>query len=859
MEQRGENVLREEKRKPLVLRLFRQVCDPLLYVLMGAAAVSFFLGEYGDTAIIAAVIGVNAVVGVIQEGKAARALEALKQMASPRALVKVGEEIREMDAAELIPGDVVVLEAGCRVPADLKLLEAVGLKIEESALTGESVPVEKDRKRENRAYMSTTVTAGRGLGVVTAIGMNTRIGRIAGMLRTGSAPQTPLQKRLAELGTYLSLASLGLCALLFLLAVIQRRNLPEMFLTAISLAVAVVPEGLPAVVTMVLALSVSRMAKAGAIVRRLPSVETLGCVSVVCSDKTGTLTENKMTVVRCFTDGRCMEPEQLSRGENREFLQCIALCNDGELTKASRIGDPTELALLDLAAGFGLYRHELERRYPRCGEIAFDSGRKCMTTIHRRGEMFIGYTKGSPDEVLACCTGILRDGRRLPLREAERIRLKKELQAFTGDGLRVLALAMKENSDLKKMENSTNNGTVFVERELTFLGFAGMEDPLRPEAAPAVETFRNAGVRTVMITGDREDTAFALAKKLGIAGERRECLSGEALSLMDEEAFLRALPGIRVFAHVSPEHKVRIVKALKQSGETVAMTGDGVNDAPSLQAADVGVAMGRGGTDVARNAADLVLTDDNFSTIEKAIALGRGIYENIRKSVIFLLSSNFGEILTMMAAFLLILPSPLKPSHILWINLITDSLPALALGVDVNRKQRYMERPPRPESESLFAGGGGSCTIFYGILIALISLTAFLQIPIGQLLAAGQPLSTERIRVALSDPQLLTKSQTYAFTVLGMSQLFHAVGMRDTETSVFCMNHLANRLMLLSFGLGILMQLLVTEIPVFIGLFGTVHLEGREWGMLLTLSAMPLLAHELLLIGRKGTINGIEK
>ena len=833
---RGQNVLKDTRRKTLPECFLEQLNDPLIFILFVAAAISMLLGEVSDTAIILAVILVNALVGVIQEGRAQKALDVLKQLTSPAALVRRGGRQVEIPARDLIPGDIVCLDAGRQVPADLELISVNSLKIEESALTGESVPVEKDLGKHNRAYMSTNVTYGRGEGVVTAIGMDTEIGRIARMIGETPAETTPLQKRLADLGKLLSAVSVALCALLFGVAVLQRRDVMEMLITAISLAVAAVPEGLPAVVTMVLALSVSRMVKVNTIVKRLPSVETLGCVSVVCSDKTGTLTQNRMTVTACYLDGQIREASLLDPVRDRRFLEGFALCCDAVIEDGNRLGDPTELALLDLAGRFGLKRAALEADSPRIGEIAFDSERKMMTTLHRSGRGSVSYTKGSPDVILRRCDTILSAGRVRSLDSAERRNIEAALHTLSGRALRLLALATRTGDDRPS------------EERLTFVGLAGMIDPIRPEAVQAVQDFRMAGVKTVMITGDRSDTAFVIARELGIAAKPSDCMSGPQIDALSDREFAAAARSLSVFAQVSPEHKVRIVKALKADGKIVAMTGDGVNDAPSLKAADVGVAMGVTGTDVAKNAADLILTDDNFATIAKAIAEGRGIYENIKKAVLFLLSSNFGEIITMLAAILLGLGSPLQPSHILWINLITDSLPALALGVDPDDPRRFMRRPPRPGNESLFAGGGLGCTLFYGLLIAFASSAAFLQLPISLLLAGELPLTLHNLRLLLDVPELLARCQTYAFTVLGVSQLFHAIGMRDVETSVLRMNHLENRLMIAAFSIGLSLQILVTEIPYFVAAFGTCRLSLAEWIRLILLAAAPLLAHEILLI-----------
>ncbi len=839
---RGKNVLEDEQQESALSCFLAQLNDPLIFILFVAAAISFLLREIGDMVIILAVVMLNAVIGVIQEGRAKRALDALKELTSPHALIREGTHKKEIPAADLIPGDIVILEAGRQVPADLLLTETVSLKIEESALTGESVPVSKNTTDRNQAFMSTSVTYGRGEGIVTAIGMDTEIGKIARMIQNAKTELTPLQKRLADLGKILSTVSVFLCILLFVLAVLQKRDVGEMLITAISLAVAAVPEGLPAIVTMVLALSVSRMVKVSTIVKRLPSVETLGCVGIVCSDKTGTLTQNRMTVVCCYTDGKVTIPSELIPGRDHHFIHGFVLCNDASLSDGKRRGDPTELALLDMASPHGITREALETQLPRTAEIAFDSDRKMMTTLHtpaaQSSERYsaVSYTKGSPDEILERCQYIRLNGKIIPMTAAHKKKIYAVIAKFTGKGLRVLALGMRENTAVPE------------ENDLTFLGIAGMADPVRPEAADAVAEFRRAGVKTIMITGDRMDTAFAIAKELGIAENENECLSGEALSGISDEELTRRIDGVSVFAHVSPEHKVRIVSACKNSGQITAMTGDGVNDAPSLKSADVGIAMGLAGTDVARNAADIVLTDDNFATIAKAIAQGRCIYENIRKSVLFLLSSNFGEIITMLAAVACGLPAPLKSSHILWINLITDSLPALALGIDVEENKSFMDRPPRRKNESLFAAGGWSCTGFYGILIAAVSLVAYLQLPVGLLITAGEPVTLAGIRGLLLAPEILNRCQTYAFTVLGMAQLFHAIGMRDVEMSLFKMNHLENRLMLIAFAVGIGLQLMVTELPYFIALFGTCRLDFLDWVRLLVLASMPLLAHELLLL-----------
>lgn len=846
-EEKGPNELADVEKRSWLSSFIEQLNDPLIYVLLAAAAISILLNEISDAVIILAVVGLNAFVGVAQEGKAQKALDSLKSLTRPRAyVIREGRET-QIEARDLVCGDLVSLEAGRQVPADMRLVETGSLQVEEAALTGEAVPVFKDAAwlgdkqdiplgdRHNMAFMSTIVTGGRGYGIVTATGMETQIGRIAAMMGEAKEEPTPLQKRLGELGRVLSLLSLGICAVLFFIAIVQKRDVFEMLLTAISLAVAAVPEGLPAVVTLCLALSVTRMVKVNTIIRRLPSVETLGAVSVVCSDKTGTLTQNRMTVVACLTDLRVQSGENLHAEGMREFLQGMVLCNDASVGE-ERIGDPTELALLDFGKKYGMDREALERELPRCMELAFDSDRKMMSTFHRGRQGNVTYTKGAPDRVIQKCSAIYMEGKTIPLTDRRRRQIETAITQMSGQALRTLAVACHRG------------GERIQEGELVFLGMVGMKDPIRQEAVEAVKTFRQAGVSTVMITGDHVETAFAIGRQLGIVDSMAQCMKGEELSALSEEALAEKLGSVRVFARVSPENKVQIVKGFQKTGNIVAMTGDGVNDAPSLKAADVGIAMGKGGTDVARQASDLILTDDNFATIEKAIEEGRGVYENIKKSVIFLLSSNLGEIMTMFTAVLLGLPSPLKSAHILWINLITDSLPALALGVDKNDNAMLMKRKPRGPKESLFADGGLSRTAFYGLLIALISLTAFFTVPFHLLKAQGLPFSLEAIAGLLGQEAVLSRAQTYAFTVLGMSQLFHAVGMRDVKKSVFFMNHLENGVMIFACIAGFILQFAVTELPLFVRAFGAARLAQREWLYLAGLAAFPLLAHELLVL-----------
>lgn len=856
LQKNGPNILEQEKTKSYPRMFLEQLNDPLIYVLIVAAVISAVLGELSDTLIIISVVLINAFVGVIQEGKAKKALDALKKLTSPTALVKRSGHIHEIPAGELVPGDLVILEAGRLIPADLRLTQTSNLKIEESSLTGESLPVEKNAnfmsKKElsagdkiNMAFMSTNVIYGRGEGIVVATGMQTEIGKIAHLIGKSGNESTPLQKRLADLGKLLSILAIILCVVLFGIAVLQKRDVFEMLLTAISLAVAAVPEGLPAVVTIVLALSVSRMVKINTIIRKLPSVETLGSVNIVCSDKTGTLTQNKMTVVRCFTDNKSFSVDGLSPYAHRMFIEGFLLCNDAVYSTEPSdnnhaIGDPTEIALLDMGASHAIFKDSLTVNYPRIDEIPFDSDRKCMSTLHRNRSTTIQYTKGSVEQLLKCCTHVHINDTVVPLTAEYRKIIEAAVADMSSDALRTLGIAYKPGLSAPK------------EEELVFLGFVGMIDPIRPEAKDAILTFKEAGVKTVMITGDHGNTAFAIAKQLGIADKPSDCLNGTELSAMSDTDLQKRIGDISIFSRVSPEHKTRIVRAFKASGNIVAMTGDGVNDAPSLKAADIGIAMGKCGTDVAKSAADIVLTDDNFATIEKAIEEGRGIYANIKKSVLFLLSSNFGEIITMFLSVLFFLPTPLKPSHILWINLITDTLPALALGTDKNDPAQMMKHKPRPAKESLFAHGGLFLTLFYGSLIAAISLIAFLTLPFCIIIhTPGLELSLDTLRLILTVPPILTKCQTYSFTVLGMSQLFHAIGIRNTEKSIFFNKQTKNHLLFISFATGFILQLIITEIPYLCRLFGTSVLSTSEWFGLICLSSAPLLVHEILVVAKK--------
>ncbi len=846
LQRNGKNVLDEGKKKSIISLFLSQLNDPMIYILFVAIVISLILKEVSDAIIIVAVVLLNGVIGTIQESKAEKALEALKKMSSPTCVVKRDGHLIEIKAEDLVVGDVIEIEAGRTIAADLRLIETNNIKIEEASLTGESVPVIKDAKvvfdkevtvgdRINMAYMSTNVVNGRGVGVVVATGMNTQVGKIANLIKNEKDEMTPLQKRLADLGKLLGALTIVLCVALFIIALIQKRDTYAMLLSAISLAVAAIPEGLPAVVTIVLALGVQRMVKVNTIVRKLPSVETLGSVSVVCSDKTGTLTQNKMTVERVYYSNNLYNTED---AKNCELLiEGMVLCNDAVIEDGQVIGDPTEIALIDLGNKFNIKKDRVNLEHKRIGELPFDSDRKMMSTQHMYDDKKRLYTKGAIDVIIKRCTKINVDGKVRKITQEDMNRIDEVSREMSKEALRVLVLAYRETDKLE-------------EDDLIFIGMVGMIDPPRPEAKKAVETFKEAGITTIMITGDHKETAFAIAKDLGIAENMDQCISGEQLDKLTQEELNKKVNGLRVFARVSPEHKVMIVKAFKANDKIVSMTGDGVNDAPSLKAADIGIAMGITGTDVAKGAADMVLSDDNFASIEKAIEEGRTIYANIKKSVLFLLSSNFAEVITMFVAILVGMPVPLIAIHILWVNLLTDSVPALALGSDP-KDGDVMKDQPRNPKDSLFAHGGMKCTLFYGVLIGLLTLIAFVSVPISELNALGSQINYDAILGMLENEKILTQAQTFAFTTLAVCELFHAVGMRSLKKSFVRKDFFKNKLMIIAVGLGLVLQIAVTEIPFLNDFFKTTQLEFAEWCYILGLSLMVLIAHEIIVLFNK--------
>jgi P-type Ca2+ transporter type 2C len=831
----GPNKLTGKKKKSIFILLFEQINDPMIYILLGAAVISAIVGEISDALIILLVIAINAVIGVFQESKAEKALEALKNMSTPKAVVKRDGEIFEIDSSEVVVGDIVIIDAGRYIPADLRLVEAANLKIEESAFTGESVPAEKHAdiinegdnlqiaEQTNMAFMSTLSTYGRGTGIVVATAMDTQIGKIAKMLDLEEDNTTPLQRKLAKLGKTLGFLAVGISILMFIVSMFQGRDLLAMFMTSISLAVAAIPEGLPAIVAIVLAMGVQRMAKQNAIIRKLPSVETLGSVNIICSDKTGTLTINKMTVKKYFLNNEIKNLDSVDKEnpESKLLIEGMVLCSDATSKDGVQTGDPTEVALVDVGNKVGMFKDDLSAAHNRVNEIPFDSDRKLMTTVNQYDSQYNVFTKGAIDNILKISNKILINGEIKDFSEEEKNNVLKASDSLSDEALRVLALGYKTIDDYNLTIDS-------FEKDLIFVGFMGMIDPPREEVKGSIEISKKAGIKTIMITGDHKNTAIAIAKELGIADDISQAMSGAEIDNYSDEEFAKIVNNYRVFARVSPEHKVKIVKAFKSHGNIVSMTGDGVNDAPSLKAADIGVAMGITGTDVAKGAADMILTDDNFTTIVKAVEEGRNIFTNIKKSILFLLSCNLGEIVALFVAILFNLDTPLLPIHLLWVNLITDSFPALSLGVDPGDKG-VMDNPPRNPKESLFAGRIGWMVIINGILIGGNTLFAF--------------LFSEYLY-----PESLRHAQTMAFVVLSVSQLFYSLAMRNETKSLFQVGILKNTWLWGSIVFGIALQYAIITIPFTARVFKVYPLTLNDWLLVILISLVPFVINELLKI-----------
>lgn len=810
----GANVF-EEGEKRSILRLFwDQIKDPMILILLLGAIISFLLREMIDASIIITVVILNALIGVFQQYRSKQALQALKNLSSPKAQVLRDGEYQSIDAKDLVVGDLVFLQSGNIVPADLRLLETVSMRCEESMLTGESDLVDKDATilypdempvadQRNMAFMSTVVASGHGYGIVVRCGKDSEVGKIASLLKQEPEEKTPLQKRLAFLSKILGIGSICICALMFFIGVLQGRDIFAMLLLSISLAVAAIPEGLPAVVTIVLAFGVTAMSKKNAIVRHLHAVETLGSVNVICSDKTGTLTQNRMQVVDVY----------LGEGNTdigRHLLQAAILCNHAHLGNTP-IGEPMEIALLQYAQEQGVDIENIRKECPCIQETPFDSTRKRMTSIHHTPQGAIMYVKGALEQVLPHCTYCWEQDRRVRMEAKHRMQIQHACEILAKQAKRLLVFA-------EKREDGS-----FQEEHMTFLGYVAFIDPLREDVKESVEVAKQAGIEVVMITGDHPLTAFAIAKALDIAQQEEQVLSGAQLDMLSEANLQEKVQYVRVFARVTPAHKVAIVEAFKRSGAIVSMSGDGVNDAPSLKRADIGIAMGKKGSDVCRQASDIILTDDRFQTIIDAISEGRHLYMNIQKAVLYLLSCNLGEIMTLFLSILLLpsLSSPLAAVQILWINLVTDAFPALALGVDPKEKD-VMKRPPRPVKEGLFAHGMGIFTILNGMYIGTITLVAF--------------------RFGLD--QDLAHAQTMAFMVLSMAQLFHVLNLHSISHSIFHKDLIENHWLILTFFFGILLQILVCSLPFFQLLLHTVSLDLQSWCIVFGLSASILVINE---------------
>ena len=859
----GTNELQTKKKKSTFVKFLEQFKDFMIIVLIIAAIISGVVGYIEgegitDSIIILIVVILNAVIGVIQENKAEKSLEALQKLSAHVSKVIRNGKMEVIPAKELVPGDIVVLDTGDYVPADLRIIEAVNLKSQEASLTGESVPVEKSANtieqeevdlgdRENMLFSSSLITYGRGKGIVVETGMNTEVGKIAGIINSAEETQTPLQEKLNKLGKTLGIAALVICAIIFVIGLLYGKDPIEMFMTAVSLAVAVIPEGLAAVSTIVLAIGVQRMVKRHAIVKKLPAVETLGSTTVICSDKTGTLTQNKMTVEKIFYNGKLLDAKEVKQNidKNLEKLVYISmLCNDTKISANNELtGDPTETALVDM--GFNLqFEKNIYDKNPRIKEIPFDSDRKLMTTVNKINDKYVVLTKGGVDELLARCNKYLYDGEERNDLENYKKVITKNNEDMAKDALRVLSMAYKEID-----HEPTDEEMKDIEQDLIYVGMVGMIDPPRLEVKDAVDKCKKAGIKTVMITGDHKITAIAIAKSLGILQSEEEALTGAELEKMSDEDLTKNIRKYSVYARVSPEHKVRIVKAWQANGEIVAMTGDGVNDAPALKTADIGCAMGIVGTDVSKEAADVILTDDNFATIVSSVEEGRRIYDNILKAIQFLLSSNVGEVITLFVAILITpllgnlfgidinLIVPLLPIHILWINLVTDSLPALALAVDPPQKD-VMDRKPN-KNKSVFTKGMIWRIVYQGILIGVITIVAFivgLATP-DENLPVIEGLTNEEIKVEIG--------QTMAFCVLAFSQLVHVFNVRDNKTSIFKTGIFSNKQLILAVLASAALMLGILLIPALRHVFSIPVLPVGNILEIVVLSLMPLIVVEL--------------
>ncbi|MBR2967352.1 MAG: cation-translocating P-type ATPase [Clostridia bacterium] len=828
----GKNKLKEAKKTPLIVKFLKELANPMIIILIVAAIVSGITALYAnesfaDVIIIIAVVIINAVLGVVQENKAEKAIAALNEITAATSKVIRDGKMVVVRSEELVPGDVVVLEAGDSVPADGRIFECASLKIEEAALTGESVPVNKtdsvisgDGKvslgdRKNMVYMGSTVVYGRGKAVITQTGMNTEMGKIAGALSQAKEGDTPLQKKLNQLSKMLSFLVLGICVIIFIVDII--RTYPNVtldstldtFMVAVSLAVAAIPEGLAAVFTIVLSIGVTNMSKRNAVIRKLTAVETLGCTQVICSDKTGTLTQNKMTVVESY-------------GDNEMLCQAMALCSDAEMVETEAEGEPTECALVNFAFKLGYNKNSLKEAFPRVGEAPFDSNRKMMSTVHKDQERFIQYTKGAPDEVIKRCTHAYQAGKVVPLTDEMRAAALAENKNMATRALRVLSCAVRFHNNMPSCEAEN------LEKDMCFVGLTGMIDPVRPEVVDAIAECKRAGIRPVMITGDHLDTAVAIAKQLGVIQSADEAITGAMLDDISDEDLEIQIERYSVYARVQPEHKVRIVKAWKAKGMITAMTGDGVNDAPSIKNADIGIGMGITGTDVTKNVADMVLADDNFATIVAAAEEGRRIYDNIRKSIQFLLASNLSEVLAIFTAMLMGF-TILHPVHLLWINLITDTFPALALGME-KAEDDIMSRPPRSSKDGIFAGGMLTDVIVQGTIVAIITVVAYF---IGHYLESGVWEIAESV-----------DGSTMAFLALSMAEIFHSFNMRSRHKSMFRMK--ANKYIWAATAASFVLTTLVIYVPPFAAAFGFAAISLIEYAVAIALAISIIPIVELI-------------